>query len=593
MNDPSAAEITEVVVIPAYEPPADFPDYARSLLKDRRLLLIVDDGSGEGYAEIFSELSSLPHTVVLGKARNHGKGYALRSAFRYITTCHPNAFVVSADCDGQHRPWDIERVLEESKRHPGALCLGVRDFSAEGIPLRSRFGNRMASFLFRLLSGIRLSDTQTGLRAFRADLLPLLLKLGGDRYEYESKMLLALAREGVPFHTVTVETVYTNEENERTPSHFRPVRDSLRVLAGVTSGIRRFALASALAALIDVTAFVLLSRYVFGAALGGIAFLLASIVARLLSSVVQYSVNRRYVFGEADKGTVARYYLLWGLCLTLSSSFSFLLGIITDNLRIVTAGKVLFDLILAFLSFRVQEGFVFRKRKEKAPKPPRFCGIYFRITRAAARLFLPRYTCRIRPTEGASVYLCRHLDLEGPLIALRALPFDVHPMVLSSFFTFGSCFRQYRDYTFTVRFKIPRIFATPLAFLAALAVAPFVRSARAVPAYRGGIDAVKTYRAAMRSLGKGEPLLIFPDTEYTAKEKEPSEIYTGFLYLEKLYRKKYGTSLSFIPLKIDKERKTLTAAPACRYPKRAASFSEATRRVASEISAALMPDSYT
>lgn len=589
MSSFSSPEIAEVIVIPAYEPPDTFTDYVRTLLAEHRIVLIVDDGSGERFSPIFSEISNFSHTTVLRKARNHGKGYALRSAFRYIATCYPKAIVVTADCDGQHRPWDIERLLEESRKHPGALCLGVRDFSDRSIPFRNRFGNRAASFFFRLFSGIRLSDTQTGLRAFHADLLSLLLQIGGDRYEYETKVLLSLARSGVPFCTIAVETVYTNEKNERTPSHFRPIADSFRVLLGVSSGIRRFALASVLAALVDVASFVILSRYVFTAPAAGIAFLLACVGARLLSSVVQYTLNRRYVFEKAGKGTAVRYYLLWSLCLLLSASFSFLLGFITENIKIVAVGKALFDLVLAFFSFRIQERFVFRAKSERTARPPHFYGIFFRIVRAVARLVLPRYTCRIRPSEEASVYLCRHLNLEGPLIALRSLPFDVHPMVLSPFFNFGNCFRKYRDYTFTIRFGIPRFFAVPLAFFSALAVAPLVRSARAVPAYRGGIDAVMTYRTAMKYLGKGEPLLIFPDTDYTAGEGEVSDIYTGFLYLEKLYRKKYGSSIAFIPLNIDKENRTLTASRACRYPARASSFSAATRRVAAEISAALMP----
>ena len=115
-----------------------------------------------------------------------------------------------------------------------------------------------------------------------------------------------------------------------------------------------------------------------------------------------------------------------------------------------------------------------------------------------------------------------------------------------------------------------------------------VRSARAIPAYRGGIDAVKTYRAAMECLGKGEPILIFPDD--TLGEKEVPDLCAGFLYLEKLYRKKYGASLSFVPLCICENSRTLHAAPACRVPLRSASIDEAARSVAAEISAALMPE---
>lgn len=582
--------VSEVIVIPAYNPPETFPEYVHALMKERRLLLIVNDGSDPAHDALFSELSAVCGCVVLRKAKNHGKGYALRSAFRYIGTCHPNAVVATADCDGQHRVWDVERILESAAKHPRALCLGVRDFSSQHIPWRNRFGNRMTSLLFRVFAGIRLDDTQTGLRAFSASLIPLLLKAEGNRYEYETNVLLTLSREGVPFYTVPIETVYRSGKEDRPSSHFRPVLDSLRILFAISRGIRRYAAASSVAALVDITAFLLLSGYVFAGMPGGVAFLSASVGARLLSSAVQYTVNRRFVFASHGKGSLKRYALLWFVFLLLSSSFSFLLGIITQNLVIVGLLKAVFDLTLALFSFRIQDGYVFGGRKRKSFRPPRFCGVFFRFVRALSRIFLPSYQCRIRPAEGAVVYLCRHLDLKGPTVVLRSLPFDTHPMVFHPFFSFGACYRQYRDFTFTVRFGIPKRLASALAAVAALFVVPLVRSAKAIPAYRGGIDAVKTYRAAMHSLEKGEPLLIFPDIEYTAKETSDAGIYTGFLYLEKLYRKKYGTSLSFIPLHIDTQKRILSAKPPLRYPAASLSFDEATRRMAAEIADALMPD---
>lgn len=590
MSDFSSSGFSEAIVIPAYNPPDTFPEYVHTLMKERRLILIVDDGSDPAYSPLFSELSALAGCITLRKEKNHGKGYALRSAFRYLATCCPNAVIATADCDGQHRPWDIERILETAAKHPDALCLGVRDFSSKQIPRRNRFGNRATSFLFRLLAGIRIGDTQTGLRAFSAALIPHLLKVGGDRYEYETNVLLACSREGIPFLTIPIETVYRLENDKQPTSHFRPVRDSLRILISISAGIRRYASVSVFAAILDIAAFLFLSGYAFSGIPGGFSFLFAAIGARMFSSAFQYIINRRYVFANSEKGSFRRYVLLWVSCLLLTSSFSFLLGIIIKNLAIIGIAKVAFDLMLALFSFRIQDTFVFRKEKPESPRPPRFTGFLFRLVRSLARVFLPTYTCRVPPKTKGVVYLCRHLDMKGPIVALRTLPFDTHPMVFAPFFSFSACRRQYRNYTFSQRFGLPRFLAGVLSVPAALFVVPLVRSAKAVPAYRGGIDAVKTYRAAMHSLEKGEPLLIFPDIEYTAKETSDAGIYTGFLYLEKLYRKKYGTSLSFIPLHIDTQKRILSAKPPLRYPVSSLSFDEATRRMAAEIADALMPD---
>ena len=587
MKKTSASSLTQAVVIPAYEPPARFPETVRSLLAENRIVVVVDDGSGERYAPIFSELSALPGCTVLIREKNHGRGAALRMAFRYLANAFSDITVITADCDGRYRPQDILRLAEVSARHPDALCLGVRNFSEKNVPWRCRFGNFVISFLFRILAGIRLPDTQTGLRAFPSSLLPLLSDLPGNRYEYESTVLITLAKQGVPFRTVPIKAVHNAEEGDAPTSHFRPVRDSFRVLRSVTAGIRKFSRVSALAAALDVAAFVFLSRRLLTVFSGGVAFLLASIAARLLSSAFQYTAGKRYVFKDAGQNSVGRYYLLWFSALLLSSSFSFLLGIITENTKIATVGKTLFDLLLALFSFRIQDGYVFRSPRKKEKQPPRFTGLFFRCTRSAARLFLPKYRCDVKTPKGAVVYLCRRLHRKGPAIALRTLPFDTHPMVLSPFFSFRACYRWYKT-CLPVRFRIPKFFASPLAFLFAAVVALLVRSARAIPAYRGGIDAVKTYRAAMECLGKGEPILIF--SEDTSGEKESSDLCTGFLYLEKLYRKKYGASLSFVPLCICENSRTLHAAPACRFPLRSASFDEAARSVAAEISAALMPE---
>ena len=125
MKKPSASSLTQVVVIPAYEPPDRFPETVRFLLAENRSVVVVDDGSGERYAPIFSELSALPGCTVLIREKNHGKGAALRMAFRYLANAFSDITVITADCDGRYRPQDILRLAEVSARHPDALCLGV------------------------------------------------------------------------------------------------------------------------------------------------------------------------------------------------------------------------------------------------------------------------------------------------------------------------------------------------------------------------------------------------------------------------------------------------------------------------------------
>ena len=99
------------------------------------------------------------------------------------------------------------------------------------MPLRSRFGNTVTRAVFRLLSGVYISDTQTGLRAFDSSLFDLMLEIEGMRYEYEINVMMRLAMERVPIREVPIETIYHDRKN--TVSHFRTLSDSYKVFAGM------------------------------------------------------------------------------------------------------------------------------------------------------------------------------------------------------------------------------------------------------------------------------------------------------------------------------------------------------------------------
>ena len=157
---------------------------------------------------------------------NRGKGAALRTAFAWVRENLPRMVgVVTVDGDGQHDPEDVRRVAEELAREPnGGLVLGVRSFAGD-VPFRSRLGNFWTRGLFRLITGLSVSDTQTGLRGIPAVLLPRLLAIPGDRYEYEIRMLADARRHPAPPREVSVRTIYLDGNAS---SHYRPLRDTFR-----------------------------------------------------------------------------------------------------------------------------------------------------------------------------------------------------------------------------------------------------------------------------------------------------------------------------------------------------------------------------
>ncbi len=218
-----------VILIPAYKPDAALPPLCETLTSMGYAVVCVDDGSGADFNEIFENAAQ--HATVLRYEQNRGKGGALKYGFHHILT-HP-AFsdrggIVTADADGQHKPEDIRRVSDALEENGGAV-LGVRRFTGK-VPFRSRFGNALTRWVFALSSGLRISDTQTGLRGFPLPLAADLAEEDGDRYEYEMNVLFRLAEDHTPVTEIPIATVY---ENNNKGSHFNPVRDSARIYKAI------------------------------------------------------------------------------------------------------------------------------------------------------------------------------------------------------------------------------------------------------------------------------------------------------------------------------------------------------------------------
>jgi glycosyltransferase involved in cell wall biosynthesis len=217
------------LIIPALDPTGVLVDLAARLKAiGFHHIVVIDNGSAPDCAASFEAVAALgAHLIV--HARNLGKGCALKSGFRY---CLEKKFgaVVTVDADGQHLPDDVLAVANAALSRASlpaqpAAVLGARRFAAN-MPLRSRVGNTLTQWLFQKLSGVRFDDTQTGLRAFPAALLPRLLQLQGDRYEYEMSVLIDLAASRYPVVEVPIASVYLDGNSS---SHFRPLHDSIRV----------------------------------------------------------------------------------------------------------------------------------------------------------------------------------------------------------------------------------------------------------------------------------------------------------------------------------------------------------------------------
>ncbi len=318
-------------------------------------VVLVDDGSDAPAKEnIFAKAEALG-AVVLTHACNQGKGRALKTGFNECLNRWEDLLgVVTADADGQHTPQDICACADALRAHPDSLILGCRDFSSKDVPARSSFGNRLTRNVMKFLCGVSVTDTQTGLRGIPADFMRALLTVGGERFEFETNMLLETRFREVPIVEVPISTVYL-EQNRA--SHFNPLTDSLKIYAL----FGKFIAASLAGFVVDILLFSLFCSLEEMAGGGGQIWEipLATVLARVCSALVNFLLNRSMVFQSKKKGSgcMARYAALCVVQMLASA------GLVTFFASLVpvpaVAVKVVVDLLLFLCSFQIQRRWVF------------------------------------------------------------------------------------------------------------------------------------------------------------------------------------------------------------------------------------------
>lgn len=357
------------VAIPSLEPGPDFPSIIAGLFASGfGRVIVVDDGSGPEYRDIFERAEALG-AIVLRHEVNRGKGAALRTALAKAAGMAVIG-VVTADADGQHAPDDVKAVGEAlaSAIDAGQLVvvLGSRDFSAEHVPPKSRTGNRITSQVTQVLTGRYVSDTQTGLRGFPASLFGWLQSISGDRFEYEMNVLLRLLREKIEIIEVPISTIYHDITNS--VSHFRVVRDSARIYSLILGQFLAFGASGLVSAAVDLGLYVAVIDLVYEGRPGPRGIAAAAVAARVVSSVFNFAVNGRVVFqGKLGRNAVGRYYALALGILALSAAGTAALSPLLSG-HLVWA-KILVDTLLFILSYGVQRRWVFAEPADSQRAP--------------------------------------------------------------------------------------------------------------------------------------------------------------------------------------------------------------------------------
>ena len=317
-------------------------------------ILVINDGSSDKY-DAFFEKTMQTGATVLRHVVNQGKGRALKTAFNYILENWQDCMgAVTIDSDGQHAVKDIIRCCEALVEHPDCLIMGCRNFKQDNVPFKSSFGNILTSKVMKLLVGIAVSDTQTGLRAMSKDLMKKFLKVTGERFEYETNMLLCCKEESIAIKEVSIETIYY-ENNKST--HFRPFQDSVKIYGLFL----KFIAASLSSSVIDLGIFTL-GTLLLKDMFPGYYIIISTVIARVISSLYNFFVNRQSVFKSDDNltATMVKYYILAVVQMALSALGVWgIFRLLGGNETLI---KVVVDCFLFVISFQIQREWVFKKK---------------------------------------------------------------------------------------------------------------------------------------------------------------------------------------------------------------------------------------
>lgn len=356
-----------VVLVPAYKPSYLMKEMLVGLVNHYNHIIVIDDGGGDAYASTFNELLHEPFknsVKVFHHVVNMGKGRALKNGINYAFNVYEQEIrdgkiigFVTVDADGQHILDDINKCSSALIENENALILGARTWGKD-VPLRSQFGNLTTIKAMQIFHGIKLKDTQTGLRAFNIDNAKKFSTLEGERYEYEINMLIATKRENIKIIEVPIQTIYINDNSE---SHFDVIKDSFKIYKLILFEFFKYGLTSFLSFLVDIWIFAGLTKIIDDSF--GKKVIVATVIARVISTTVNFLLKKNTVFNTNKKTseTIIQFFILAVVVMCLSALLTSFFSKYQSEYVVII--KIIVDTILYFVNFYISKLFIFNKKE--------------------------------------------------------------------------------------------------------------------------------------------------------------------------------------------------------------------------------------
>ncbi|MCD4793425.1 MAG: DUF2062 domain-containing protein [Bacteroidales bacterium] len=210
------------VLIPTYNNAPFLSDVIEDVLKYTSNIIVVNDGSTDNTSDILSKHSGIH---IKSYTKNKGKGYALKTGFKYAEELGYE-FAITIDSDGQHFASDLPQFLSKLDEHKNAIIIGARNMEGQDQKHGSSFANNFSNFWFRIETAVKHPDTQSGYRLYPLKKINK-RRYFSNKYEFEIEVIVRNSWRGLDVLVVPINVFYP-EEDKRI-SHFRPFTDFLRI----------------------------------------------------------------------------------------------------------------------------------------------------------------------------------------------------------------------------------------------------------------------------------------------------------------------------------------------------------------------------
>lgn len=359
-----------VIVIPAYNPPASFAGYISELKKAGfQDIIVVNDGSRTDKLPVFYKVERAG-ALVLTHEENKGIGASLRTAMTYYQEHFSGQTdgIITLNSDRLTSVADVQKMAEslhnEQEMGSYAIVVGSRDFGSHLVTDYDYRMNVLMKLIYHMLMGVRLGDPMSGIFGIPDLRVQHCLDVPSERYSYETAMLMSFEKIGflqVPVHYVSFEKGY---EKARRPG------DTFGIILTVVKKFILYSITSLMASIVDIIMFGIFTGVTFRGQM--FAILYATVCARLISASVNYLLTKHFVFHfKSDKAQQSAKSA--GEFMALSAVQCLLSALIVSVLKGVLGGsavgfKVITDVVLFFLSYKIQHKYIFKDDKKNEGK---------------------------------------------------------------------------------------------------------------------------------------------------------------------------------------------------------------------------------